>query len=117
MAVARFGYDRPGGGLAVGGYLRRADGGIELIEPAKLSQFGSKHAVILRKAARIVSLHIDDMAELEAHLTYNPRAQRREYIRPRSGPRAIFAPRGVAWRWNSLVIFLTCARERGGAAP
>jgi hypothetical protein len=52
--------------------LRTADGGGERIQPAKLPQFGSKHAVILRKAARIVSLHIDDMAVLNAHLLLIP---------------------------------------------
>jgi hypothetical protein len=52
--------------------LRPADGGGELIQSAKLPQFGSKHAVVLREAARIVSLHIDDMAVLNAHVTVIP---------------------------------------------
>ena len=52
--------------------MRTADGGTELIQPAELPQFGSKHAVILREAARIVSLHIDDMAVLNAHLLVIP---------------------------------------------
>ena len=41
--------------------------GVELVKPAELAQFGPKHAVILREPARIVSLHIDDMAVLNAH--------------------------------------------------
>ena len=53
--------------------LRAADVGGELIQPAEFPQLGPEHAVILRKAARIVSLHIDDMAVLNAHLTHDPR--------------------------------------------
>ena len=55
-----------------GATLRAADGGAELIQPAELPQFGPEHAVILRQPARIVSLHIDDMAVLNAHVTVVP---------------------------------------------
>ena len=72
LPVARLGLDAPGRALAVGGGLRAADGGGELIQPAELAQFGSEHAVILRETARIVSLHIDDMAVLNAHLAMIP---------------------------------------------
>ncbi len=72
LPVGCLGLDGPGCGLAVGRHLRTADGGGERIQPAKLPQFGSKHAVILRKAARIVSLHIDDMAVLNAHVLLIP---------------------------------------------
>ena len=91
LPVAGLGLDGPGRGLAVGRALRAADGGVELIQPAELPQFGSEHAVILRQAARIVSLHIDDMAVLNAHLTDDPRtdggtisgrATRQELFRP-----------------------------------
>src|SRR5882757_2194172 len=86
LPVACPGLDGPGRGLAVSGYLRAADGGVELIQPAKLPQFGPEHAVILRQAARIVSLHIDDMAVLNAHSTSPDRPG--DYIRPRNAPRA-----------------------------
>ena len=72
LPVAGLGLDRPRRGLAVRRGLRAADGGAELIEPAELAQFGPEHAVILREPARIVSLHIDDMAVLNAHLTMIP---------------------------------------------
>jgi hypothetical protein len=72
LPVVRFGFDGPGRGLTVGCYLRAADRCGELIQPAELAQFGSEHAVILREATRIVSLHIDDMAVLNAHLTMIP---------------------------------------------
>src|SRR3981081_292869 len=72
LPVACLGFDGPGSGLAVGCHLRAADGGVELIHPAKLPQLGSEHAVILRKTARIVSLYIDDMAVLNAHLLVIP---------------------------------------------
>ena len=51
-----------------GATLRPAHGGGELIQPAELPQFGPEHAVILRQPARIVSLDIDDMAVLNAHV-------------------------------------------------
>ena len=72
LPFVRLGRDGPGRGFTVGGNLRTADGGGELIQPAKLAQLGSKHAVILRQTARIVSLHIDDMAVLNAHLLVIP---------------------------------------------
>src|SRR5258707_700911 len=73
LAVREFpGLDGPGGGLAVGRYLRPADTGVELIQPAKFPQLGSEHAVILRQTARIVALDIDDMAMLNAHLLMIP---------------------------------------------
>src|SRR6266403_3455157 len=73
------GLDGPGCGLAVFCGLRAADGGVELIQPAKLPQLGSEHAVILRQTARIVSLHIDDMAVLNAHLLVIPELARGLY--------------------------------------
>src|SRR6266403_1821687 len=91
LPVACLGLDGPGCGLAVGRYLRAADGGVELIQPAKLPQLGSKHAVILRQTARIVSLDINDMAVLNAHLlvipetclgTISGHATRQEVFRP-----------------------------------
>ena len=72
LPVGRLGLDGPGCGLAVRRYLGTADGGRELIQPAELPQFGPKHTVILREAARIVSLHIDDMTVLNAHLLMIP---------------------------------------------
>ncbi len=72
LPVVCLGLDGPGCGLVVFCGLRAADGGVELIQPAKLPQLGSEHAVILRQTARIVSLHIDDMAVLNAHLTVIP---------------------------------------------
>ena len=68
LPIAGLGLDGPGRGLAVGGGLQAADGRAELIKPAELAQFGPEHAVVLREAARIVSLHIDDVAVLNAHL-------------------------------------------------
>ena len=72
LPVARLGLDAPGRAFAVWGGLRAADGGGELIQPSELAQLGSEHAVILRKTARIVSLHIDDMAVLNAHVAMIP---------------------------------------------
>src|SRR5260370_1676316 len=72
LPVACLGLDRPGRGLAVRCYLRAADCGVELVQPAKLPQFGSEHAVILPEAARIVSLHIDDMAVRNPHFLTMP---------------------------------------------
>ena len=68
LPVGGLGLDGPGRDLAVAADLRAADGGGELIEPAELPQFGPEHAVVLREPARIVSLHIDDMAVLNAQL-------------------------------------------------
>ncbi len=79
LPVACLGLDGPGCGLAVGCDLRAANGGSKLIQPAKFAQFGSEHAVILRQTARIVSLHIDDMAVLNAHLLLIPRLTRGLY--------------------------------------
>ena len=75
LPVVGPGFDRPRRGFAVGRSLRTADGGgVELVQPAELPQFGPEHAVVLRQPARIVSLHIDDMAVLNAHLLLIPRA-------------------------------------------
>src|SRR6266446_4547802 len=79
LPVACLGLDGPGCGLAVFCGLRAADGGVELIQPAKLPQLGSEHAVILRQTARIVSLHIDNMAVLNAHLLLIPELARGLY--------------------------------------
>ena len=59
--------DGPGRDLVVSCDLGPADGGGKLIEPAELPQFGPEHAVVLRQAARVISLDIDDMAVLNAH--------------------------------------------------
>ena len=72
LPVVALGLDGPGCGFAVGRALRAADGGADLIQPAELAQFGSEHAIVLREAARIVSLHIDDMAVLHAHVIVIP---------------------------------------------
>ncbi|WP_149533945.1 hypothetical protein [Tardiphaga sp. P9-11] len=53
--------------FAVGMTFWPADRGGQAIKAAELAQFGPKHAVILREAPRIVSLHIDDMTVLDAH--------------------------------------------------
>ena len=68
LPVARLGLDSPGSQLAVSCNLRTADAGVKLIQPAEFAQLGSEHAVILREPARIESLHIDDMAVLNAQL-------------------------------------------------
>ena len=67
LPLARLGLDGPGRSLAVRRALRTADRGSQPIQSAELSKFGPEHAVILRKTARIVSLHINDMAVLDAH--------------------------------------------------
>ena len=94
LPVAGPGLDGPGRDLAVGGDLRPADIGGELVQMAEFPQFGPEHAVVLRKAARIVSLHIDDMAVKNAHLTHDPRPDgrtisgrmtRQELFRPLAG--------------------------------
>ena len=51
-----------------GATLGRLIGGGKLIEPAEFAQFGAEHAVVLRQPARIVSLNVDDMAVLNAHV-------------------------------------------------
>ena len=68
LPVLRLGIDGPGRDLVVGRDLGPADGGLELVKPAELAQFGPEHAVILRQPARIVALNIDDMAVLDAHV-------------------------------------------------
>src|SRR5258708_37948498 len=73
LPVACLGFDGPGCGLAVRGGLRAADGGVELIQPAIFPQLGPEHAVILRETARIVSLHIDDVAAYNAPRNGTPR--------------------------------------------
>ncbi len=67
LPVVGLGFDDPGGDLAVGNALRAADRGGEVIKPAEFAQLGAEHAIILRKTARIVSLHIDDVAVSNAH--------------------------------------------------
>ena len=53
--------------LAIVGGLRPGGGGGNTIEPRELAKFGAEHAVVLRQPARIVALHVDDMAVLNAH--------------------------------------------------
>ena len=67
------GLDGPGRDLAFGDVLRAADLGREMIELLELAQLRAEHAVILREPARIISLHIDDVAVLNAHLKQSPR--------------------------------------------
>ena len=74
--------------------LRTVDGGSELIQPAELAQFGSEHAVVLREAARIVSLHIYDMAAFNAHCKISPTGGRT--ISGRGSRQALFRPPGSA---------------------
>ena len=69
LPIAGLGLDAPGCGLAVGRGLQADNGRAKLIKPAELAQFGPEHAVVLREAARIVSLHIDDMAVLNGART------------------------------------------------
>src|SRR5258707_15889206 len=67
LPVLAFGLDGPGRGLAVRRAFGPAGRGVDAVKLAELAQFCPEHAVILRKTARIVSLHIDDMAVLNAH--------------------------------------------------
>jgi hypothetical protein len=52
--------------------LGATKGGSDAIEAAEFAQFGPEHAVILRKATGIVSLHIDDVTVLNAQLAGDP---------------------------------------------
>ena len=67
LPVRPFGFDGPGCGFPTRGAFRPGGGGRDAVKLAELAQFGPEHAVILRKTARIVSLHIDDLAVLNAH--------------------------------------------------
>ena len=93
LPVVRLGIDGPGRDLVVGGDLGPADGGLELVKPAELAQFGPEHAVILRQPARIVALNIDDMAVLDAHVS--PRMMA-DYNRLGSAPRKNRATKSAA---------------------
>ena len=53
--------------LAIGDALRAADRGGQMVQPAELAQLGAEHTIILRETARIISLHIDDVAVSNAH--------------------------------------------------
>ena len=88
LPVVRLGLDGPGRDLVVGGDLRPADRGGKLIKPAELPQFGPEHAVILRQPARIVSLDIDDMAVLNAHVLSPDDGA--DYIRPSNRAKSYF---------------------------
>src|SRR6266404_7834311 len=89
LPIVRLGFDRPGRDLVIGGDLRPADGGRKLIEPAEFPQFGPEHTIVLREAARIVSLDIDDVSVLNAH-EVSP-GWRPDYSRRPNAPRAILA--------------------------
>src|SRR6478752_1006508 len=93
LPVACLGVDGPVRGLASSA-LRTVDGGSELIQPAELAQFGSEHAVVLRQAARIVPLHIYDVAAFNAHCKISPTGGRT--ISGRGSRQALFGPPGSA---------------------
>jgi hypothetical protein len=67
LPVLSLGLDAPRGDFAVADALGPADRRRELVEPAELAQLGPEHAIVLRQTARIVALHVDDMAVLNAH--------------------------------------------------
>ena len=52
----------------IGSVLRTAHGRRYLVQPGEFPQFGPEHTVILRQSARVVSLYVDDMAVLNAHV-------------------------------------------------
>src|ERR1700687_482034 len=115
LPVVRLGLDAPGGALAVGRGLRAAYVSGELVQPAELPQFGAEHAVILRKAARIVSLHIDDMAVLNAHVLMI-RVLARGLYQAGKGAKSYFSPRRGRLRRIRLML-ITVAGERRGYRP
>src|SRR3954451_24294493 len=69
LPILSLGLDGPGCGLAGRRAFGPAGRGIDAVKLAELTQFRPEHAIILRKTARIVSLHIDDLAVLNAHAT------------------------------------------------
>src|SRR4051812_43505069 len=69
LPILGLGLDGPGCYLAVRRAFGPAGCGVDAVKLAELAQLGPEHAIILRKTARIVSLHIDDLAVLNAHAT------------------------------------------------